>query len=82
MRRYAQILIAITVFVAPGLMAQSSRLDLGPRFISKTASNPAPKASPPQIMQVLSGLPLVFEPNLGQTGAQARYITRAWDANE
>jgi hypothetical protein len=77
MPRYVGILAATTVFFAPGLMAQRSRVDLGPRLISNTVSNPAPKTSLPQIMQVTSGLPLVFEPNLGQTAAKARYLTRA-----
>ena len=36
-----------------------------------------PSASPQKTPELLDNLPLVFEPNLGQTDPQVRFLTRA-----
>jgi hypothetical protein len=49
---------------------------------AETPTRPARSAKPPELakqqaVQALGGLPLVFEPNLGQTDPQVRFLTRA-----
>ncbi len=46
------------------------------RVTPKTAVPPAPALSR-QSSEILGGLPLVFEPNLGQADPQVRFLTRA-----
>jgi hypothetical protein len=67
----------MAILFAPKMMAQSSRPNPMPGLFPKTAVNPVSTVSLLQIKQGMSGLPLVFEPNLGQTDAQVRYFARA-----